>query len=270
MLTNTIYHKKQIADSFSRASKTYDQAAILQKAVGNHLLEKLKKLAFPQPTPQAIVDLGCGSGQLTQQLSLNFPKSSITAVDIALGMINFCQLNIQQDNIHWLCADAEQLPVKTGSCDFVFSNLMFQWSTNLQKLLQETARILKPNGILLFSTLGPNTLKELRHCWRQVDDYPHVHSFTPIENLIPVLNKNNYAIMSAEIKNYFRYFPHPIDLMRELKMLGASNIHNRRSKYITPHKKLQSVLKNYEKFRNHQALLPATYEVYFFTVRKVF
>lgn len=268
MLKHSIYNKAQIASSFSRAATTYDQAAILQRSVGQHLLNKLKKIEFSRKLPEVIVDLGSGSGQLTQKLALNFPKSSIISLDIALGMLNYSQLKYPKNNVVLLCGDAEQLPLKNNSCDVVFSNLMFQWSPNHPKSLQESWRILKPNGILLFSTLGPGTLKELRYCWQQVDDYPRVHSFIPIDNLLKTINQYNFSTVSMEIENNYRYFLKPIDLMRELKMLGASNIQNGRTKNITSNKKLQCVFKNYEQFRNSQEMLPATYEIYFIMARK--
>lgn len=271
MLTNSIYNKKQIAKSFSRAATTYDRAAILQRNVGQHLLDKLIKLEFHQKipgVPKVIVDLGSGTGQLTQQLVLNFPKSSIIAVDIAFGMLSYSQLKYPKNNVVLLCGDVEQLPLKNNSCDVVFSNLMFQWSPDYKKSLQESSRILKPNGMLLFSTLGPDTLKELRHCWQQVDNWPRVHSFVPNKKLIKTLKKYKFSNVSMETKRDYRYFSKAIDLMRELKLLGASNIQNGRTKNVTSNKKLQRVFENYEQFRNGQEFLPATYEIYFIIAQK--
>ncbi len=269
MSTTPIYNKKQIAYSFGRASSTYDKAAFLQRATGQYLLKKLIKLKNFKQIPEIILDLGSGSGQLTYQLAQQFTNSTINSIDIAIGMLRFSQVNYLKNNIQLICADVEQLPFQNNSCDLVFSNLMLQWSPDYQQSLKEIWRVLKPNGILLFSTLGPNTLQELRYCWKKVDHYPHVHSFIPLKTLIQALTQNRFFPIRSETKNYYRYFSKVLDLMKELKLLGASNIQNERSKTLMSKKKLQDVCEFYEKFRNKENMLLSTYQVYFILTKKM-
>ncbi len=259
------YNKQQIANSFSQAATNYDRVAILQRTVAEYLFEKLKKL---QIAPKAILDLGAGTGQLTQQLALKFPKSMITAVDIAFGMLNYGQLNYSKDNIRWLCADVEKLPLKNHFYDLIFSNLMLQWSSNHKISFLEIWRTLKPNGVLIFSTLGPETLKELRYCWQKIDNHLHVHSFISSELLTQSIGEHQPSYISIEVKYCFRYYYQAIDLMKELKTLGANNMQENRYKGLTTKKKLQKVIEVYEKFRNPQRLLPATYEIYLILATK--
>jgi len=265
---NLTYDKKQIAHSFSRAAFTYDKVAFLQRATGQCLLKKLIKLKNFKREPKLIVDLGSGTGELTYQLAQHFPKSKTIAIDIAIGMLQVSQLNFPVHNVYKACADVDQLPLRNDSCDLVFSNLMLQWSPDYQRSLKEIWRVLKPNGILLFSTLGPDTLRELRYCWKKIDNYPHVHSFIPQKSLMQAISKNRFSSASIEIKHYYRYFFKAIDLMKELKMLGASNMQSGRSKSLLSKKKLYGVFEEYEKFRNKQDMLPARYETYFILATK--
>jgi len=259
------YNKQLIANSFSQSATTYDKAAILQRDVSQYLFEKLKKLEI---YPKVILDLGAGTGQPTQQLVQKFPKSTTIAVDLAFGMLDYAQQISSINNIYWLCADVDKLPFRNNACNLVFSNLMLQWSQNYRGSLREIWRILKPNGTLIFSTLGPETLKELRYCWQQVEEYPHTHSFIHSELLIQEISKYKPSYISVEVKHCYRYFYQAIDLMKELKMLGANNMQKNKHKGLLTMRKLQHVFKIYENFRDKKGLLPTTYEVYLILVTK--
>lgn len=267
-MINSTYNKQHIARAFSRSAKTYDEVAILQRTIAQDLLNLVKKtIVFPKKQ-KLILDLGSGTGHTTQKLALQFPESKIIALDLAFGMLNYAQ-QYSKNNIEQLCADAENLPFQNNCYDLIFSNLMLQWSPDYEKTLQEIDRTLKPNGIFLLTTLGPDTLQELRYCWQQVDNFPHVHSFVPRDALLHTINKSKLSILSIEAKKHYRYFSKTIDLMKELKMLGASNIQINRDKSLTSHEKLQSVFNHYEQFRNKAGFIPATYEVYFIIAKKV-
>jgi malonyl-CoA O-methyltransferase len=217
--------------------------------------------------PKVIVDLGSGTGTLSGEISFLFPRSTILCVDIAFRMLQHAKNNNFRDNIKWITADADQLPFPDESCDLIFSNLMLQWSSCFRETLQEIKRVLKPNGLFIFSSLGPKTLYELRHCWKQLDSYQHVLYFPNLKKIYKDIRAVQYNNFSIKVKNYTYFIYEAINLMKELKMLGARNVYGNRQMGLYTKQRLQTVLSEYEKFRNSKGQLPVSYETYFVVLR---
>ncbi|MEJ2391943.1 MAG: methyltransferase domain-containing protein [Gammaproteobacteria bacterium] len=159
--------KQQARRSFSRAAQEYDAAAVLQREVGNRLIERLGYINF---TPRTVLDVGAGTGYCTALLQKQYPKAYVLALDIAYPMLTHARSKSSwwtrmRRKTAYLCADAETLPLADNSVDMVFSNLTLQWINQLEHTLAEFARVLRPGGMLLFSTFGPDTLFELREAW---------------------------------------------------------------------------------------------------------
>lgn len=287
MTTNSImqnrYNKKEIAQSFGRASVTYDNVSTLQQLTGDILILSLKNLLSTSGhlsdvqlnSDARFLDLGSGTGHFTSKLLTFNLNAQIISLDLAYPMLkyaktNICEFNIREKipiqnrlNFKFINADAEFLPLAKESVDFVFSNLMLQWIPNCNKVFLELYRIIKPNGILAFSTLGPRTLHELKTAWRAVDNAPHVNTFLDCDELLATLKAENFSIVYFKTELIQRYFNNALDLMKALKKLGARNLDIDRQQGLFTQKKLQRVIQAYEQFRNSKQLLPATYEVYF-------
>lgn len=154
----TTSNKQAIANSFSAAAATYDQAAYIEQEIGTRLIERLTYIKIQ---PLKILDLGCGTGYFTQRLQQLFPQASIIGVDLALGMAKYASKKRAAEGINYCCADAEQLPFSDQYFDLIFSNCCFMAANDLLRLSTELKRILSSNGLLLFTTLGPDTLIEL-------------------------------------------------------------------------------------------------------------
>ena len=168
------YHidKKRARASFGRAAETYDAAAILQKLVRDEMLSRLDLVNI---NPHTILDAGCGTGAGSQALQKRFTKAQVVSLDFAMPMLQKTRSTKRQSglmhqvksifgnaNSHCLCADIEALPLVTASIGLLWSNLAIQWCNDLDVALQEFHRVLQPEGLLMFSTFGPDTLKELR------------------------------------------------------------------------------------------------------------
>jgi malonyl-CoA O-methyltransferase len=251
--------RRAVAQAFDRASASSDTAAALQMRVRNELIERLAELKV---APLTILDLGAGTGHASRALKRRYPKALVIAADIATGMLARAK---QQSR--WLRrfervrADAYALPFRDGSVDLVFSSLMLQWCDVLDVVFAEVARVLKPGGLLLFSTFGPGTLSELREAWG-ASHAPgnHVNHFFDPHALGSALMHAGLSEPVLDVDRVVIGYPDVLTLMRELKAIGAHNVTQGRARGLTGRKRLAAMTQAYEAQRRGGEL-PATYEV---------
>ncbi len=248
--------KRLIAESFSRAAASYDSAARLQRLVGESLLSRLPAGL----SPRNILDLGCGTGHFTQALAARYPAADIYGLDLALGMLEYARRH-STGNLHWIGGDAEKLPLASGSIDLLFSSLAIQWCTELPSLFREMRRVVRPGGLILFSTLADGTLWELRQAWQAVDQYRHVNDFAPLADLRQTVAEVDFAEASVEQQTLVLEHQDLRELTSELKRLGAHNLNQGRPQGMTGPERLRRLLKAYESFRTPAGTLPATWQV---------
>ena len=251
--------KELIAESFSKAAQSYDASAFLQQEVAERVFERLSLMKI---NPSHILDLGCGTGFCSRRLKQEFSKAKVTGIDIAPGMIE--QAKKQQGlfkKVNYEVADADELPFKDASLDLVFSSLTIQWLPNLKHTFKEINRVLKPGGLLLFSTLGPDTLMELRESWGKVDDDVHVNEFIDMHIVGDQVFNANFenTVMDRDVITLT--YKTMIGLMKDLKAIGAHNLNADRSRGMLGKRKFSQLQSEYDKFRWSGGELPATYEV---------
>ena len=277
------YHldKQRVATSFSRAAKSYDSVARLQRQVGQHLLNFLpddlfsNNLSTNNECPNQILDLGCGTGYFIAPLANKYllgkhSDSELIGLDLAQGMLvqaiqtnaKLAATNMEQNfSVSWLCGDAENLPLADNSVDLIFSNLAFQWCEKLSVLAAEIARVLKPGGTLAFTSLGSKTLCELRESWAEVDDYVHVNHFIPSDNWQQDISQAGLTIQHFDVDHCQLDYRDLRHLTDELKGLGAHNVNSGQNKGLTGPEQIRALIQAYEKYRNTDGQLPATWEV---------
>ena len=248
--------KTEVAASFSRAANTYDSVARLQRNVGEHLLSVLSQW---QKEPAIILDLGCGTGFFCSALQRRYPAAQYVGLDIAQGMVKYAR-GRGSANCDWLVADAEALPLANESVDLVFSSLALQWCHRPEHLFAELGRVLRPGGLCVFTTLGPDTLSELRSAWAAVDSHQHVNDFLPACELVAAAERISNIDLRLESKGFRMEYARVRDLLDELKALGAHNMNRSRATGLTSRRALQGMLQAYEGMRSEGAL-PATYDV---------
>ena len=227
--------------AFDRASASYDAAAALQERVRNELLERLAEL---QVTPAAILDLGAGTGHASRALKRAHPRAIVVAADIAPGMLARAKAQSR-----WLRrfervrADAYSLPFRDASFDLVYSSLMLQWCDDLDTAFGEIARVLKPGGLLLFSTFGPGTLAELREAWggERSTTGNHVNHFFDPHALGSALMHAGLSEPVLDVDRIVMRYPDALALMRELKAIGAHNVTAGRPRGLTGRKRLAAM-----------------------------
>lgn len=253
--------KQKIAAGFNHAAHTYDAHAILQYEVNRRLLENL---TFIKMKPQIILDVGCSTGYSMRILQKQYRGAQVVGIDLATNMLKLAQLRKGWfSRQHFICADAQALPFKDASIDLIYSNLTLQWCPDLLMTFCEFFRVLKPGGALFFTSLGPDTLKELRASWQQVDDYAHVNTFKDMHDIGDLLVHARFADPIIDRQDLTLTYEDLKVLLKDLKYTGAHTILGKQQPTLMGKQKLQKLFEAYEPFRNPQGLLPATYEVIF-------
>jgi len=258
---NEMLDRQKLISSFNNAADTYDAVARLQKYVGEQLLDRLQYINVPNGM---ILDMGAGPGTFSNMLESRFHSSHVVQLDIAQKMLLAGRAAGRQffSRQHHVCADADFLPLKKASIDFIFSNLMLQWSQDTDRLFLETARVIRPGGLFAFSTLGPDTLIELRESWRSVDEEIHVNTFIDMHDIGSALIRAGFSDPVLEVEMVELSYPLLSGLLQDLQSLGARNVNSNRRKTLTGKKRFKGMQAAYETKRKG-GRLPASYEVIF-------
>ena len=260
------YHidKVRVRASFNRAANTYDAAAVLQKRVREEMLSRLDLVNIK---PKAILDAGCGTGHGSFALQKRFSNANIVSLDLAFNMLQ--QTKLQRPWLqkclqkmlhqqHLLCADIENLPIASNSMGLVWSNLAIQWCNDLDGAFSELARVLQPEGLLMFSTFGPDTLKELRAA--TTNGHTHVSRFIDMHDIGDALIRAGFSTPVLDVEHYTLTYDDVKSVMTDLKSIGAHNATAGRARGLQGRGFLQNLVQNYEQFRV-AGKLPATFEV---------
>lgn len=253
--------KKKVRAAFQRAAPTYDEAARVQKELGERLMEHLDPVRIE---PAVVVDVGAGTGDVARRLAGRFRGASVIALDIADHMLRVARTKSRRwfSRQSFLCADAEGLPLRDDSVDLLVSNVTVQWCNRLDWTFAEFRRVLKPGGLLMFSSFGPDTLIELRQSAARIDDRPHVHDFMDMHDVGDALVREGFADVVMDTVRLTAHYRDVRELLRELKDIGATNAFALRQRGLTGKRWLVELEAAYESFRIKDEL-PATYEAVF-------
>ncbi|SFQ05534.1 malonyl-CoA O-methyltransferase [Nitrosomonas cryotolerans] len=261
-----ILDKRRVRHAFAQAAAHYDQAAVLQHEVSDRMLSRLDYIKY---MPDTILDAGSGTGYGHRKLSLRYPASQLLAADIALPMLLQARpavarwrqwLPVRPRSSHYLCADIEQLPLKSACVDMIWSNLALQWCNDLKQTFAEMNRILRTDGLFMFSTFGPDTLKELRQAFAQADGYSHVNRFMDMHDIGDLLVHNGFATPVMDMEYMTLTYDDVMSVMRDLKAIGAHNALQGRRPGLTGKTVWRKATDQYESLRQ-DGRLPATFEV---------
>ncbi|MDY6978364.1 MAG: malonyl-ACP O-methyltransferase BioC [Pseudomonadota bacterium] len=257
-----VIDKRQARTAFDRAAEGYDQAAVLQREVADRILERLD---YIKHVPQRLLDVGCGTGYTLPALARRYPGSEIWALDVSVNMLDQARARPSlwqkmRSRFRYVAGDAEQLPLADASVDMIFSSLAIQWCVDLDQTFAEMRRVLKPDGLLMFSTFGPDTLGELRQCFEAVDAYSHTNRFIDMHDIGDALLRHGFGDPVMDMEMLTLTYPDLFSIMRDLKQIGAHNVTRGRARGLTGKRRMQAVGEAYEQFRQEQRL-PVSYEV---------
>lgn len=246
---------RKLKQDFSKAAPSYDDHAHLQRACANNLIERLQYFSI---SPKNILDLGSGTGFLSNKLKKMYPKAKVTGVDIADKMCQYAKEKYPA--IEFICANIYDLPLPANHYDFIISNFTLQWCDDLPTLFTQILKVASPDASFLFSTVGLDSLKELRTCWAAVDSHPRVKDFQDMHNIGDALLQTGWQQPVMDIDRLCYYYENYQDIFDEFKGLGVANKDKNRLRGLTGKSKLKHFSAEYEKLRTNKGL-PLSWEV---------
>ena len=273
MTPSPVFDPRHIRRAFSRSAGSYDAAAQLQHAVEGWLLESLDYFDLDERRPaearmpRTVLDLGCGPGRAARAMQERWPKAQVLALDLALPMLRThpqpqgLLARLRGRTPLRVCADARALPLAEHSVDLVFSSLCVQWIEDLPALFAGLRRVLRPGGLLLVSTFGPDTLHELRTAFAEADAAPHVSPFASIAQFGDALVASGFRDPVLDRDTLRTHYPDLAALMRELRAIGATNALASRRRSLTGRARFAAAEAAYAGWRDADGRLPATWEI---------
>ncbi|MFH1066544.1 MAG: methyltransferase domain-containing protein [bacterium] len=224
-------NKARVQKSFDRAAAHYEKYALVQKDAADFLANFVKEKTLLHP--QTILDIGAGTGFLTERLLNFFPRARYLLNDISPAMIASSKEKFRRlDNAAYFVGDAEQAAFPEKSYDLMISNLTFQWFENLE---QGISRLWKKTKCLAFSTLLQGTFSEWERACQAADEPSGLHSYPSFQNLKAHCLQLNHRLVFFEYQTKKQIFKNPREFVRHLKRTGACVPHAEyRSSRLTP------------------------------------
>jgi len=210
--------------NFEAAARGYAGASRLEAEVGARMLERLD---YVKLEPRRILDAGSGPPQ--RLLSGRYGKAQVIALDFSMQMLRSARRSFFRRKPLALCADFERLPLASASVDLVWSNMALHWAVEPQAALREFARVLAPDGLLMFSTLGPDTLKELR----AAAGAGRVHAFLDMHDLGDMLVAAGFAAPVMDMEVIQLRYAGAGQLLDDLRASGQANARRDRARGLS-------------------------------------
>jgi len=213
----------QVRRRFARAARTYAAASPLEAEIGARMLERL---AYVRAAPRRILDAGAGPAREAPALLRRYAGATLVTLDASLALLQTDRRRRGWRDWLWrvsrdlpVVADFARMPLADGSVDLLWSNMALHWAPSPDAVLREFARVLAPSGLLMFSTLGPDTLKELR----QAAGAAQVHAFIDMHDLGDALVAAGFAAPVMDAEFITLTYRDPDGLFADLRRSGQTS-----------------------------------------------
>ncbi|WP_000608899.1 malonyl-ACP O-methyltransferase BioC [Bacillus cereus] len=265
MINKTLLQKR-----FNGAAVSYDQYASVQKKMAQQLLSIMKK-HYHKMSSIRILELGCGTGYLTEQLAVSFPNAEIIAIDFAESMIAVAKTRNHVESVTFRCEDIEHLTL-SESFDVIISSATFQWLNDLQTTVKSLYRYLFEGGLLLFSTFGNQTFQELHTAFQNAKEEKNIQSsssvgqrFVTREQLKDVCESITGDVHVSETC-YIEKFATVREFLQSIRKVGATN--SNAESYCQSPSIFRTMLRIYERDFTEEGQIVTTYHALFAYIEK--
>lgn len=255
----------QVARNFGRAARNYDDSAVVQREVREHLARLARRSTAALPSGP-LLDAGCGTGEWHAALSGMFPGRSVFALDLAAPMLH--QARQLDSAIPCLQADIHALPLAARTLAGIWSSMTLQWCEPAHALA-EFARCLRPDGVAWIATLGPRTFHELRSAFADIDDADHVLDCPPAGAWQRAAAAAGFELVDEDRREFVALAPDLRQLLRDIKAIGARGVGPGRRRAMLGKRAWQTVVERYEGFRRPDGKLGASYDGIFLVLRRM-
>jgi len=263
-------NKTRIAQQFSRAANTYNSAADVQLDIA------FDAMVYVPPRYKNGLDLGCGTGRISQQLASRCDK--LVAMDLAFGMLAYAKQNslAQAPSICWLQGDVDSLPMADNSVDMVFSSMALQWSEDPQKVMCEIARVMASGSNAVLAIMCDGSFNQLNDSWKSIDSQRHVNNFASAQTWYAAATSQGLQVTMQQ-KQYVTWHANIRQLLTSIKSIGANVLLTKQNlpeqlkpdrKNVFNRHKLQHLESYYQQKYAENMQLPLTYQVCFLHCNK--
>jgi malonyl-CoA O-methyltransferase len=248
-------HKLKIKECFNKAARTYDNYSSVQRKAGQTLINigGIDQMYFPNA-----IDLGCGTGHVTEELIRRIRYHHFQAVDLSDQLLLVARERLTPYKIQIHEADFDNLNLKHESLDLIFSNMTLQWSLDLEKTLKGIFQKMAQGSLCLFSLPLGDTFQELQsHSKNQ---------FYKTEDIHQILRNTGYTLIKSETQIYTETFNTQFQALKAIKAVGANYIFFRTNKSLSFATGIERPSAN---SINSSEQFPLTYQIGFFKAKKV-
>ncbi len=253
------FNKSELIANFNRCAREYDQFAEIQHEINRRLLEHLDLMRLQ---PSVILELGTATGYGIKLLKQRYRDATVIGVDFAEQM-----LLMQRKQAGWfkkpvlVNADIANLPFLPQSVDLIVINLTLAWCDDLKQIFPQIRRLLKPEGVLLFATFGPDTLREIRQSWQDINTSLHVHEFIDMHDIGDLLVQAKFLDPVMEMEFLTLHYDRLENLWRDLQKTGMRNLRQDRSQGLLGKEKFRQFLRQYQTLKKTEDFFPVTLEI---------
>lgn len=219
--------------------KKHNADDFIQREIAGRMLERLQLIKLD---PKRVLDAGCGRGDDLKALQTHFSAAHIIGLDAAQQLLQRALMIKKSRGLlsSWLSrknkvandqlinGDFGRLPLPDLSIDLIWSNLALHWHFDPDQVLKEWRRVLRANGLLMFSCFGPDSLKELRHAFEGVDETPHTLRFVDMHDFGDMLINAGFATPVMDMEIITLTYATVEQLLAEVRSFGGNPLSTQR------------------------------------------
>ncbi|MGB9991440.1 methyltransferase domain-containing protein [Massilia sp. SM-13] len=255
-----------------RRPERVEASDFLRREVANRMHERLQLVKL---APLRVLDAGCGAGADLPMLHKDYPAAQVLALDASEAMLRAAQqqgapqsaitqlmskLLPSKSGIDALCGDFADLPLARNTVDLVWSNLAMHWHPQPDRVFAEWHRVLRVNGLLMFSCFGPDTFQELRTAFSEVDLAPHSLPFVDMHDFGDQLVEAGFSTPVMDMEKITVTYDTPEKLLNDVRAFGGNPLSTRR-KGLLGRAAQQRLLDGLNRQRRADGRIGLTFEV---------